>query len=700
MSPTPSNAVYVIAAEAQSGKSLVALGLVDALARRVGVVGVFRPVVHDRDAPDEVIDLLAHRTDKPFPSAVGVTYDDVHDDTDAAMAAIVERYHDLAEGCDAVVVVGSDYSEVASPIELGVNGQIAANLGVPVFGVVSGKGRRLASIGHLVDLTINELCHAHATVLAVVVNRADPEMVSVIRNGLNGCQTSDGTPVPTWVVPEDPLVAAPQIVDAMHAVNGTLIAGDDHLLDRLYTDTLLCGMNVEHMLSYLQDGQLCIAAGDRSDVLLALAASCASAEAPSVSAVVLSGGFVPDANVSRLIAGIEAHLPIISTELDSFDTAAAIAATKGALSRNSARKVDRALAAFEGHLGADVAEMLGGISRPSTVTPLMFELQLLDRARTERRHIVLPEGEDDRILSAAATLTARNVARLTILGDPATVRSRSAALGLRLDDVEIINPATSERREEYARVYTALRAHRGMTIDPALDIMRDVSYFGTMMVHLGHADGMVSGAAHSTAHTVTPSFEIIKTAPGVDVVSSVFFMCLSDRVLVYGDCAVIPEPTVDQLADIAIASAGTASRFGIEPRIAMLSYSTGDSSSGADVDKVREATQLVRRRRPDLMVDGPVQYDAAIDADVAASKMPGSEVAGRATVFVFPDLNTGNNTYKAVQRSAGAIAIGPILQGLAKPVNDLSRGATVRDIVNTVAITAAQAGIADLDRSA
>jgi phosphate acetyltransferase len=258
-----------------------------------------------------------------------------------------------------------------------------------------------------------------------------------------------------------------------------------------------------------------------------------------------------------------------------------------------------------------------------------------------------------------------------------------------------MNPVTSGRREEYAELYTELRAHRGMTLDRALDIMRDVSYFGTMMVHVGHADGMVSGAAHSTAHTITPSFEIIKTEPGVEVVSSVFFMCLSDRVLVYGDCAVIPEPTVEQLADIAIASAATAARFGIEPRIAMLSYSTGQSGSGVDVERVRAATQLVQRRRPDLKVDGPVQYDAAIDADVAASKMPESEVAGRATVFVFPDLNTGNNTYKAVQRSAGAIAIGPVLQGLAKPVNDLSRGATVRDIVNTVAITAAQTAPAD-----
>ncbi len=699
MTLSPSHALFVTAAEGRSGKSLVALGLVDAMARRVGRVGVFRPVV-DGDGPDDLLDLLANRSDPPFPSAVGATYDDVHQDVDAAMAAIVERYHDLADQCDTVVVVGSDYSEVASPVELGVNGQIAANLGVPVVAVVSGQGRHLDDIEHLVELTINELRHAHATVLAVVVNRVDPEAVGDVRGHFERRRCGGDEPVKIWVVPEDPLVAAPQIADALAAVDGTLIAGDDRLLDRVYLDTLVCAMNVEHVLGHLEDGQLCIAAGDRSDVLVALAASCASADAPTVSAVVLTGGFVPPPEVARLIAGINAHLPLISTTLDSFDTATAIGSTRGTMSRSSTRRIERALVTFENHLGNDVVEVLEGIPRTTAVTPLMFELQLIDLARAAGRHIVLPEGEDDRVLRAAATLRARDVARLTVLGDPVSVRSRAGALGLRLDDVDIINPSTSELREEYARVYTELRAHRGMTFDSALDVMRDVSYFGTMMVHLGHADGMVSGAAHSTAHTVTPSFEIIKTQPGVNVVSSVFFMCLADRVLVYGDCAVLPEPTVDQLADIAIASAATAAQFGVEPRIAMLSYSTGESGSGADVEKVRAATALVRERRPDLKVEGPVQYDAAIDADVALSKMPGSEVAGRATVFVFPDLNTGNNTYKAVQRSAGAVAIGPVLQGLAKPVNDLSRGATVRDIVNTVAITAAQSAALDMSGEA
>jgi phosphate acetyltransferase len=331
------------------------------------------------------------------------------------------------------------------------------------------------------------------------------------------------------------------------------------------------------------------------------------------------------------------------------------------------------------------------VPAPEVVTPLMFEYELLDRARSDRKHVVLPEGSDDRILRAASTLLQREVADLTILGDEAAIRTRATELGLDLSAAKVIDPKAGQLLERFAAEYTELRKHKGMTVERAREIVSSVSYFGTMMVQLGLADGMVSGAAHTTAHTIKPSFEIIKTTPGTSVVSSVFLMCLEDRVLVYGDCAVNPDPTAEQLADIAISSAETAAQFGIEPRIAMLSYSTGSSGSGADVDKVRTATELVRERRPDLSVEGPIQYDAAVDASVAQTKMPDSAVAGRATVFVFPDLNTGNNTYKAVQRSAGAVAVGPVLQGLRKPVNDLSRGALVQDIVNTVAITAIQA---------
>jgi phosphate acetyltransferase len=325
------------------------------------------------------------------------------------------------------------------------------------------------------------------------------------------------------------------------------------------------------------------------------------------------------------------------------------------------------------------------------MTPIMFEYELIERAKAHPRRIVLPEGEDDRVLRAADILLRRRVVDLTILGDERETRARGAALGLDLAGAEIVDPAGASVRDEYAHVYYELRKHKGITEELARDVVGDPSYFATMLVHRGAADGMVSGAAHTTGDTIRPAFEIIKVSPGSALVSSVFFMCLTDRVLVYGDCAVNPQPDSEGLAEIAISSAETARSFGIDPYVAMLSYSTGTSARGERVDTVRRATEIARERRPDLKIDGPIQYDAAVDASVARAKLPESDVAGRATVFIFPDLDTGNVAYKAVQRSSGAVAVGPVLQGLRKPVNDLSRGCSVTDIITTVAITAIQA---------
>jgi phosphate acetyltransferase len=402
--------------------------------------------------------------------------------------------------------------------------------------------------------------------------------------------------------------------------------------------------------------------------------------------VLLTGGTDLPAPVERLLRGMTIPLPVIATDHDTFDTATRLSTVEGRFTPEAGGKIDTAVRLFAEHVdGALLLERLD-IAKTDVVTPLMFEYELLDRARARRRHIVLPEGEEPRILRAADILLRRGVAELTLLGDEERIRVQAAQLGLDLDDARVLSPFDPELRERFAREYAAARAHKGMNVELARDTVTDVSYFGTLMVHTGMADGMVSGAAHTTAHTIRPAFEILR----LGLVSSVFFMCLADRVLVYGDCAVNPDPSAEQLADIAIASAGTAALFGVEPRIAMLSYSTGASGAGADVDKVRAATELVRGRRPDLQVEGPIQYDAAIDPAVAQAKMPDSRVAGRATVFVVPDLNTGNTLYKGVQRSAGAVAVGPVLQGLRKPVNDLSRGATVADIVTTVAVTAAQ----------
>ncbi|MET4639364.1 phosphate acetyltransferase [Mycetocola sp. 2940] len=694
--------IYITSAEGQTGKSTIALGTLDTLSHQVQRVGVFRPIARSTSERDYVVELLLSHdsVDLDYDECIGVTYDDVHADADAALSHMVERYKAVEAQCDAVVILGSDFTDVGSPTELGYNARIATNLGAPVLLVLGGRsnqgsGERLGQadprsadqMGDIAELALLELKNAHATLLAVIANRVDADHLAEVTAAIEKAEPG----VPVWAIPEDPYLIAPSMESIMRATNGVLLKGDPGLLGREALGVVVAGMGMVNVLPRLIEGAVLVVAGDRTEVLLAAMMAQSSGTFPSIAGIVLNGGFDLPEPVERLLDGLPQTLPIIRTDLGTYDTIVAITRTRGRLAADSQRKYDAALALFEKNVDAEGLLTLLQLSRTDVVTPLMFEYGLLERARANRKHIVLPEGDDDRILRAAHTLLARGVAQLTILGETFEVRSRAIELGLDISAAEVLSPHDPVLGLKFAEEYARIRAHKGVTLDQARDQVSDVSYFGTMMVHMGLADGMVSGATHTTAHTIRPGFEIIKTKPGVNVVSSVFLMALEDRVLVYGDCAVIPDPDASQLADIAISSTETAVQFGIDPRVAMLSYSTGESGSGVDVEKVREATALVRSRRPDLLVEGPIQYDAAADAAVGASKMPGSEVAGRATVFIFPDLNTGNNTYKAVQRSAGAVAIGPVLQGLNKPINDLSRGALVQDIVNTVAITAIQA---------
>ncbi|MFC9964683.1 phosphate acetyltransferase [Nocardia ignorata] len=684
--PAPST-VYIASPEGDTGKSTVALGVLQMLCATTARVGVFRPITRSATAPDYILELLLeHSTaDISYEQAVGVSYEDVHRDPDAAISEIVMRFHDVAKACDAVVIVGSDYTDVASPSELRYNARIAVNLGAPVLLVVRGAERTPVEVKQLVELCASELAGEHAQLVAVIANRCDPDGMD------ETCAALADFDVPSWGLPEVPLLMAPTMGELCEAIDGEIYSGDPELLQREALRIMVGGMTAEHILERLSDGVVVIAPGDRSDVLLGVMNAHEAAGFPSLAGVIMNGGIRPHPAIARLMDGLQPKLPILTTELGTYDTASAVHRTRGRMWAGSPLKVDTALALMEQRV--DASALLERIQVPSStvVTPQMFEYRLIERARSDRKRIVLPEGDDDRILRAAGRVLQRKIADLTILGDEAAVRSRAAELGVDIAAAQVLDPRTSGYLDEFAAEYTELRKHKGMTLERARETMADISYFGTMMVYKGIADGMVSGAAHTTAHTIRPSFEIIKTTPGVSTVSSVFLMCLADRVLAYGDCAVVPDPTSEQLADIAVSSAATAARFGIEPRVAMLSYSTGASGTGADVDKVRAATEFVRERAPELPVEGPIQYDAAIEPAVASAKMPDSDVAGKATVFVFPDLNTGNNTYKAVQRSAGAVAIGPVLQGLRKPVNDLSRGALVADIVNTVAITAIQA---------
>ena len=679
-------AIYIASPEGETGKSTIALGLMHRLSAKVPRVGVFRPITRREDS-DYILELLLAQSNAglAYQDCIGVSYQRLHEDPDGAIADIVDRYHEVAERCDAMVIVGSDYTDVASPTELAVNARIAANLGAPVLLSVRATGRSPEEIVAVIQLCLAELSAQHTHTAAVVANRCEPaEMAAVLK----ACQ---GLGPRVYVLPEEPLLVAATVAELCTAVQGTLVHGDPSLLSREVIDVIVAGMTADHVLERLTEGAAVITPGDRSDVVLAVAGAHVAEGFPSLSVIVLNGGLPLHPDIARLITGIGLRLPVIASDLRTFEAASAVANTRGRVTASSQRKIDTAIELVDRHVDTDDLLDVLSIPIPTVTTPQMFTHQLMERARADRQRIVLPEGEDDRILKAAGRLLLRGVADLTILGEEGSVRARAAELGVDLSTATVVDPRTSELCDDFAAQYAELRKAKGVTLEQAREIIRDVSYFGTMLVHNNIVDGMVSGAAHTTAHTVRPAFEIIKTRPGVSTVSSIFFMCLSDRVLAYGDCAIVPDPTAEQLADIAISSAHTAAQFGIQPRVALLSYSTGESGSGAGVDKVREATALVRQRAPALEVEGPIQYDAAVDPTVAAAKMPDSPVAGRATVLIFPDLNTGNNTYKAVQRSAGAIAIGPVLQGLNKPVNDLSRGALVEDIVNTVAITAIQA---------
>ena len=685
-----SRSVYIASPEGFTGKSAVALGLLDALTREVDSVGVFRPLTTSSgsDDVDLIVDLLVNQPgiSQTYEEAIGVTYDAAREDADEALHVIVERFGQLNDRFDVILVVGSDYTDVASGTELSFNAKIAANLGSPVVLVVHGRERTPEQILAAAESAIAELRANHAHTVAVIANRVDHDAAEAIRTTFKGLPE-----VVTAAIPESPLLSAPTFRALAEAAEARLVLGTQSWMDREAMGVIVAAMSLPHVLDRLMADAAVIAPSDRTDLIPGLMLAHQSGTFPPLAGILLTGGYQLPDSIRRLAEGVQQDLPIALTDLGTFTTAERLMRVRGPITKDSSRKIETAHRAFAEQV--DQAALLAAIdvSASDVRTPLMFEYQLMERARADRRRVVLPESEDDRILEAAAILLRRGVADLILLGEETKVRARASALGLDLDGATIVSPLEAELVEKFAAAYAEARAHKGMTLERARDIVTDISYFGTMMVHLGLADGMVSGAVNTTAHTIRPALEFVKTKPGVSTVSSVFLMCLADRVLVYGDCAVIPEPTTEQLADIAMSSADTAQQFGIDPRVAMLSYSTGTSGSGAEVEKVRAATALVAERAPHLLLEGPIQYDAAVDPDVARTKLPNSAVAGRATVFIFPDLNTGNNTYKAVQRSAHAIAIGPVLQGLRKPVNDLSRGALVSDIVNTVAITAVQA---------
>ncbi len=691
-----SNAIFLYSDARRSGTRIVALGLMAMLKREVADVAYFKPIITKPVEEERDIDFFKHyfKLRQPVESAYGLHIDEVQkliaeDRLHEVYERILERYHTLEEAYDVILCEGiEDDFDFEQVLDFDIDLEIAASLAIPLIAIVNARQtENLDTLAQHLKLLERTFSKHHLQLLSFVVNRLDPSLLEASHKRVR-------TEAPLFVLPEVAELNQPTIAEIMEQTGATLISKDEKMLDRSVAQSIVGAMTLEHYLHYLKEGDLIIVPGDRSDILVGTYWANLSRKNPSIAGMLLTGGLVPAESIMQLLSGVDfPALPMIGLPEDTQTAALKVQSVQPEITLKSERKISLAEGLFSEHIDLEIIKKRLTLPRPESMTPVRFTYMLYEKARRSGSDVLLPESDDERVLRAAEIVLRRKLCKITLLGNPEKIAQRASLLGLDLSKARIVDPENFPDMDRFVETFYQLRKHKGIIRPMAKEMMSRVSYFATMMVYLGYADALVSGATHTTRETIKPAFEIIKMAPGEKIISSVFFMLLRDRVLVYGDCAVNPDPDAEKLAEIAIQSAHTAEAFGIVPRVAMLSYSSGDSGVGADVEKVRRATELAKQRAPELLIEGPMQYDAAIDPNVAAEKMPGSKVAGQATVFIFPDLNTGNNTYKAVQRSAGAIAIGPILQGIRKPVNDLSRGCLVEDVVHTIAIAAVQAAM-------
>lgn len=692
-------AIYIAASEANSGKSMLSLGLMQLFLRNKPKVGYFRPIIDNpiEGAKDNHINTILNyfKLKTKYEDSYAFTRSDLikklnDDQEDEVINIIIEKYKKLEEENDFVIVEGTDFSDHAAVIEMDLNVLIAKNLGTPVIIVSGGVNKTLEEFIQSLRLTYDLFNSKDVQVIAVVANKVQEENIPVILDQV-GKNLSNSVSINA--IPINKKLNNPTIKEFLNEIDGKVLFGKE-LLNNATGDIKVGAMQLSHFLHHLAEDSVVVTPADRSDILLGTLQANISTNYPSISGIILTGGMELNPSIIKLIEGLEKVVPILWVEEGTFAITSKLSNVRSHIYAENVDKIKMSINIFEKYVDvSSLREKLSNFKGTETLTPRMFQYNLLKRAKEQRKHIVLPEGSDDRILIAASQLQKNNVVDLTILGKKVNIEASIKRLNIpfNFNKTPIINPIESKYFQEFSNTLYELRKHKGVSPAMAEDLMADVSYFGTMMVFKGIADGMVSGAAHTTQHTIKPALQFVKTKPGFSVVSSIFFMCLEDRVSVFGDCAINPNPTAEQLAEIAISSADSSIAFGIDPKIAMLSYSSGSSGKGEDVDVVRRATEIIKEKRTDLKVEGPIQYDAAVDPSIGKKKLPNSKVAGQANVLIFPDLNTGNNTYKAVQRETGALAIGPMLQGLNKPVNDLSRGCTVDDIFNTVILTAIQA---------
>ena len=686
--------LYISAQEKGAGSLFVSQGIMEILKRNLHKVAYFRPIISSTKKRDGDIEFIIQRynLDMVYEDAYGfdIKYVEMMIATNRENELInqlITKFKRLEKEYDFVLCEGVCRSFLTTSIEHDLNLKIAQNFSSSYINVINAKYSTTQEVYEDILIENENITNQDCSHFATFINRLDELKYDELSKKLDGCMLD------TYLFKEHHELNLLSIEDIVEGLDAKEIFASKNDYTRVVRNVKVGGLTLDNFLEHLEEDDLIVVPADRSDIILGLFGALYSGNYPSISGIVFPFGMNPHKNVQKLLNGLDSFsIPMFSVQTDTYNTVHNITKIHSRLRVTSERKIALALGLFENNV--DVAKIEKKISdeQSDVMTPQMFEYKLFDMAKSNKKSIVLPESCDERILRASEIILRRGIANIILLGNKEEITQTYMRLGLDLSDAKFVDNTDKVLLKRFTDEFYEMRKHKGLTYELALDAMRHVNYFATMMVHLGYADGMVSGAVHATSDTIRPALQIIKTTKDVEIVSSVFFMCLKTKVLVYGDCAVNQDPNAQELADIALASARTAKSFSIIPKVAMLSYSTGESGSGADVEKVRDATNLVRKRKPNLLVEGPIQYDAAVNKSVAKTKLPTSVVAGDANVLIFPDLNTGNNTYKAVQRSSNAIAIGPILQGLNKPINDLSRGCLVDDIVNTVVITAIQAG--------
>ena len=686
--------LYIASQEKNAGTLFITMGMMEILKRNIPKVAFFRPIVSSKDTVDGDISFINeyYNLEMPYEECWGFDIDFVErliseNKTNELINLLISKFKKLENEYAFVVCEGIRRSFITSTINFDINILIAQNFGSPLINILSAKDKSPQEIYENILIENKTIQEESCTHFSTFVNRLDAKQHEVLSRKLKDYALD------VYLLPEEQELTYLTMADIIDGLDAEVVAVNERDYSRVIKSIKVVALSLDNFLEYIEEGELVIVPPDRSEIILGLLGALYSKNYPNIAGVVFPFEMDIHPNIKKLIDGLESFsIPLVSVTTDTYQTARDISKLNSRLRVNSKRKIALALGLFNANIDAKLIEDKIHNSQNDAMTPVMFEYKLFELARNNKKTIVLPESADERVLRAAEIIIRRDVANIILLGNSKEVKERYRRLGLDLDAVRIINPLTSDLTKELTQSFYALRKAKGLSEEAALDVLHHENYFGTMLVHLGYADGMVSGAMHSTAETIRPALQIIKTKQGVPLVSSVFFMCLKTKVLVYGDCAVNQNPNAQELAVIAKSSADTAAAFGITPKVALLSYSTGESGSGEDVEKVKEAIHILKSQNLSFEMDGPIQYDAAINKEVALSKLPNSKVAGIANVLIFPDLNTGNNTYKAVQRSSDAVAIGPVLQGLNKPINDLSRGCLVEDIVNTIAITAIQAG--------